>query len=79
MSQQLNNCQENSGGPVVSPVAIGRKIRASRKQRGMTQWELARAIGCSQTTIGDIEAGYFPAASRFMPAAVAALGLSTEG
>lgn len=73
-----HTCQDDSGGPV-SPVTIGRKIRAVRKAKGMTQSQLAHAIGCSQTTIGDIEAGYFPAASRFMPAAVAALGLSVEG
>lgn len=78
MSDTLGNCQANSGGPV-SPVTIGRQIRAARKAKGMTQAQLAQAIGCSQTTIGDLEANYFPANSRWLSAAVTHLGLSVEG
>lgn len=75
MSPDTQLCQDTQTVPA-APATIGRQIRAARKAKGMTQWQLARAIGCSQTTIGDIEADYFPAASRFVPAAVAALGLA---
>lgn len=78
MNQQTNTCQANSGGPV-NPAHIGRQIRAARKARGMTQWELARAIGCSQTIISHLEAGYTLATWRWLPAAVAAVGLKGEG
>lgn len=66
MSQPSNNCQENSGGPVSG------QIRAARKAKGLTQAQLARAAGCCQTTISDIERGYYPAANQRWIAAVAA-------
>jgi transcriptional regulator with XRE-family HTH domain len=71
MSQQPNNCQANSGGPVT----IGRQIRTARKAKGMTQWQLARAIGCSATTIGDIECGFTLPNCRWLPALAATLEL----
>ncbi len=36
---------------------IGKKIRESRKRRKVSQAELAKALGMSRTTIGQIENG----------------------
>jgi transcriptional regulator with XRE-family HTH domain len=36
---------------------IGKRIRHERKNRHMTQAELAKALGMSRTTIGQIEKG----------------------
>jgi transcriptional regulator with XRE-family HTH domain len=36
---------------------IGKQIRKIRKQRNVSQAELARALGMSRTTIGQIENG----------------------
>jgi len=36
---------------------IGRQIRLARKARHITQAELAKALGMSRTTIGQIERG----------------------
>jgi len=36
---------------------IGKKIRESRKSRKVSQAELAKALGMSRTTIGQIENG----------------------
>lgn len=38
-------------------VAIGARIRAYRKQRGMTQAALAKSVGISTSFIGHIERG----------------------
>jgi transcriptional regulator with XRE-family HTH domain len=37
--------------------AIGKQIREARKSRKITQADLAKAIGMSRTTIGQIEKG----------------------
>jgi len=37
--------------------AIGKQIREARKSRKITQADLAKAIGMSRTTIGQIENG----------------------
>lgn len=36
---------------------IGQKIRTARKLRGLSQAELAKSLGMSRTTIGQIESG----------------------
>lgn len=36
---------------------IGRQIRQARKQRRLSQADLAQALGMSRTTIGQIESG----------------------
>ena len=36
---------------------IGEKIKAARKDRGMTQGELGAAIGVGQSVISEMEAG----------------------
>ena len=42
---------------MTSPAHIGRIIRLARKQRGLTQTELAEQIGSSQGAVGRIESG----------------------
>jgi UDP-N-acetylglucosamine 1-carboxyvinyltransferase len=41
----------------ISPESIGVLIRETRRQRGLTQAQLAHALGTSQSAIGRIEAG----------------------
>ena len=36
----------------------GTLIRAMRKRRGLSQWELAKGLGRSQTWISNFELGY---------------------
>ncbi|MDR1214908.1 MAG: UDP-N-acetylglucosamine 1-carboxyvinyltransferase [Propionibacteriaceae bacterium] len=42
----------------MSPQSLGALIRDARKQRGLTQSQLARRLGTSQSAIGRIEAGH---------------------
>lgn len=61
--------------PVRSPQALGRAIRAARREAGMTQVELAaRALAKRQTVIG-LEAGHETRAVTAIFDALAALGL----
>lgn len=55
----------------------GHRLKASRKRRGLTQKELAAAVGCSQQTVVDIESQKHPA-SRFLSKIVRELGESLE-
>lgn len=55
----------------------GHRLKASRKRRGLTQKELAAAVGCSQQTVVDIESQQQPA-SRFLSKIVRELGESLE-
>ena len=41
----------------VSPASVGRLIRDARKQRGLTQHQLAELLNTSQSAIHRIEAG----------------------
>ncbi|MGI8828192.1 MAG: helix-turn-helix domain-containing protein [Candidatus Limnocylindria bacterium] len=41
----------------MSPKAIGQRLRWARKQAGMTQQQLARAVGMPQPSIARIERG----------------------
>lgn len=36
---------------------FGASVRAARKARGLSQWDLARAVDVSQATISAIETG----------------------
>jgi len=40
-------------------VELGKKIKTLRKERGITQQELAKKVGISRTTLSHIENGYF--------------------
>jgi HTH-type transcriptional regulator/antitoxin HipB len=61
--------------PVRSPAALGRSIRAARKQAGLTQAELAsRSLANRQTIIG-LESGHETRAIESMFDTLAALGL----
>lgn len=55
------------------PTSVSEQICKIRKERGLTQKQLGRLAGCSQTTVSDIEAGYFPAHSRWPATLLAAL------
>ena len=58
---------------------LGEFVRAARKQRRMTQEELAEAIGRSQGYIGRLEAGYIKRPLRDTQAALAsALGVTEQ-
>lgn len=56
------NMQENGrilpkGGPVPDAINIGSRIRAARKDAGLTQQELGDLAGVSQRTVRAIETG----------------------
>jgi len=57
--------------------SAGERIRLARKRKGMTQKDLADAVGCSQQTIVDIESQEAPR-SRFLTTIVRALDESLE-
>lgn len=48
--------------------AIGARLAALRRQRGLTQTEIAEAIGLTQPTINRIEYGKSPLNAEAMPA-----------
>ncbi|MFV8817617.1 helix-turn-helix domain-containing protein [Haliea sp. E17] len=56
---------------------IGQRLQLARKKKGLTQKELASAIGCSQQTIVDIESQDDPK-SRFLLSIINELGESME-
>lgn len=43
--------------PQVDPETIGARIRRSRQQRGLSQWDLARLADVSQAAISNYESG----------------------
>lgn len=53
---------------------LAERVRASRKQRGLSQIQLAAAIGVAQSTIADIERGR-NARSKYTPAIAAAFSV----
>src|SRR5215470_5293591 len=53
---------------------IGEKIRVRREALGMSQSDLARAVGISQATLHKIEAGQ-TVRSRYLPNIAARLGI----
>lgn len=56
-------------------MTIGQRIRAARKEAGMTQGELAAKVGIKQPTLSELESGD-SAGSTYLPAIAAALGLN---
>jgi transcriptional regulator with XRE-family HTH domain len=55
----------------------GDRVRRLRKQRGLSPYQLAEKVGCTHTTIADIEANKFQR-SRFLPSIARELGTTTE-
>lgn len=53
--------------------AIGRRIAAARKLRGLTQRELADRVPCSKSLIAQVERGHKPATQALVTAAARAL------
>lgn len=51
---------------LLSPGSVGRRLRAERKLRHMTQEEFGRLIGISPSYLGSIERGVRPVSSRVM-------------
>lgn len=60
--------------------SVGLDLRARRERLGLTRYQLAAQVGCSLTTVANIEAGIVPRSSSVLPRILAALrGLeSTE-
>lgn len=56
---------------------LQKRMIAARTARGLSQAELAAAVGCSQSTIGNIESGYRKT-MRDITAAARALNVSAE-
>ena len=59
--------------PTRTNQAFGERIKAARKQAGLTQSELAKRIGLSQTTISRFEAAKDDVSLSHMVALAAAL------
>lgn len=62
---------------MLNPKDIGAIIRAAREAKGLSQAQLARAIGIKQQSLDSVENGK-TARSKFMPEIVAELGLAPE-
>lgn len=58
--------------------AFGRRLRAFRKLKQMTQVDLARAIGVSVATIGSIERGTRQPTADLVGAIASALSIDAE-
>jgi transcriptional regulator with XRE-family HTH domain len=61
-----------------SQTNLGSHLKMLRKAAGLTQWELANALGENQSTIAYWEAGDRPPRSQVLPAMAQALGVSVE-
>lgn len=59
-------------------VHIGKMIRETRENKGLSQEEIAEVVGGGQSTIGRIEAGDWKRIPSALPAIVKMLGLSLE-
>ncbi|WP_062306410.1 helix-turn-helix transcriptional regulator [Alicyclobacillus sendaiensis] len=57
---------------------FGRRLRAFRKLKQMTQADLARAIGVSLATIGGIERGTRQPSARLVQAIASALAVDLD-
>ncbi|GAA0704682.1 hypothetical protein GCM10010193_69600 [Kitasatospora atroaurantiaca] len=55
---------------------IGQRTKESREARGFTQQQLARAIGLTRASVGNIEAGHQRPQLHILIAIAQALGLS---
>lgn len=55
---------------------LGMRIRNLRKNKGMTQFQLAEMVGKTKTTIVNWERGYFHILARDMPKIAESLGCS---
>lgn len=61
----------------MEPKEIGAAIRAAREAKGLSQAQLARAIGIKQQSLDSVENGK-TAKSKYLPEIVAELGLKPE-
>jgi transcriptional regulator with XRE-family HTH domain len=55
---------------------LGQRLRQLRRERGLTQYELADLSGWHQSTISHLELDRVPRGSRAIPDLAAALGVS---
>lgn len=62
---------------MMEPRDIGAVIRAAREAKGLSQADLARAIGIKQQSLDSVESGK-TAKSKYLPEIVAELGLKPE-
>lgn len=62
---------------MLDPKDIGAAIRAAREAKGLSQADLARAIGIKQQSLDSVEKGK-TARSKFLPEIVSELGLRPE-
>ncbi|MBE6470313.1 MAG: helix-turn-helix transcriptional regulator [Coriobacteriaceae bacterium] len=60
------------------PEDLGRAVRAARKDRGLTQTELARRSGCSQRFVSELERGKPGAELGKALQLISALGLAVQ-
>lgn len=59
-------------------IQIGKMIRETRENKGLSQEDVAEVVGGGQSTIGRIEAGEWKRVPSALPAIVKMLGLSLE-
>lgn len=60
---------------VQSPTALGRALRDARRQKGLTQRQLANLAGIAQPTVSNVERGFCGASLSTMMRVLAALDL----
>ncbi len=58
--------------------AIGHAFAVLREQKGLTQGDIAEALGCEQSLISKVESGQRSIKLREMPFFAAALGLTSQ-
>ena len=67
----------NSTDPQASaPASLGRRLRRLRKQRGLTQTELARQIGIQQSDLSRMESGEYRVSLDNLFKILSALGVA---
>jgi HTH-type transcriptional regulator/antitoxin HipB len=69
-------CSEEAGMQIRSPYEIGQLIRSRREARGMTQADLAAALGASRKWVIEAEAGKPTAEIGRLLRALAVLGVT---
>jgi DNA-binding XRE family transcriptional regulator len=57
-AQGVEEEQEQQSGPIDAFQLLGRRVAETRELRDMTQQELAKASGLTQTTIARVEKGH---------------------
>jgi len=58
---------------------LGEDLRAARQEAGLTRADLARLVGCSLASLGNLEAGAIPRRSAVLERVLAVLSPKTSG